>query len=151
MSNQETKRNYYRAFVAAIAMNAALALALIFLWWHFHRATPGKPSQQTAPDTASNASNSAAGTTTNQGPDVKSAELQLAPLQLTPQRMQSIGVKVGTAQMKTVSSELRVTGNVEVDERRVATVERRFPGWIRRGVAEGTYDYGRRGQRLLTG
>jgi len=150
MSNHENKRNYYRAFVVAIAINAALALALVFLWWHFHRTTPGQPSQQAAPDATPNAGNSAAGTTTNQGGDAKSAELQLAPLQLTPQRMQSIGVKFGTAQMKTVSNELRVTGNVEVDERRLATVQTRFPGWIRRVFADATYDYVRKGQPLFT-
>jgi len=157
MSNYENKRNYYRAFVVAIAVNAALAFALVFLWWYFHRAMPGQPSQQAISDATTNASNSeagnssvAAGMNTNQDSDAKSAEVQLAPVQLTPQRMQSIGVKFGTAQISTVSNELRVTGNVDVDERRLATVQTRFPGWIRRVFADATYDYVRKGQPLFT-
>lgn len=157
MSNHENKKNYYRAFVVAIAVNAALAFALVFLWWHFHRAMPGQPSGQPISEATTNASNSeagnsssAAGMNTNEGGEAKSAEVQLAPLQLTPQRMQSIGVKFGTAQIRTVSNELRVTGNVDVDERRLATVQTRFPGWIRRVFADATYDYVRKGQPLFT-
>ena len=74
----------------------------------------------------------------------------LAPVQLTPQRMQSIGVKVGTAQLKQVESELRVTGTVEADERRISYVQTRFPGWIRNVYANATYQYIRKGQPLFT-
>ncbi len=157
MSNNENKKNYYRAFIAAVAVNSALAFALVFLWWHFHKAMPGQPSQQTMSDASAKPGNSeagnpssAAGMNTNESGDAKSAEVQLPPLQLTPQRMQSIGVKFGTAQIKTVSNELRVTGNVDIDERRLATVQTRFPGWIRRVFADATYDYVRKGQPLFT-
>ena len=44
------------------------------------------------------------------------AQTHLAPIQLTPQRMQSIGVKFGTVAYKNVSDEIRVTGNVDADE-----------------------------------
>jgi Cu(I)/Ag(I) efflux system membrane fusion protein/cobalt-zinc-cadmium efflux system membrane fusion protein len=64
--------------------------------------------------------------------------------------MQSIGVKLGTAQMKAVSNDLRVTGNVDVNERQLATVQTRFPGWIRKVYAGATYDYVRKGQPLFT-
>lgn len=77
-------------------------------------------------------------------------EPSLAPVQLTPQRLQSIGVRLGTAQMKAVSNDTRVTGNVEVDERQLATVQLRFPGWIRQVFVDATYDYVRKGQPLFT-
>src|SRR5438045_9634800 len=64
--------------------------------------------------------------------------------------MQSIGVKLGMVQMKAVSNDIRVTGNVEVDERRLATVQLRFPGWIHKVVVDATYDYVRKGQPLFT-
>jgi Cu(I)/Ag(I) efflux system membrane fusion protein/cobalt-zinc-cadmium efflux system membrane fusion protein len=64
--------------------------------------------------------------------------------------MQSIGVKLGSAQFKQVEAELRVTGTVEADERRIAYVQTRFPGWIRKVYADATYQYIRKGQPLFT-
>src|SRR5438132_14209436 len=53
-------------------------------------------------------------------------ETPLAPIQLTPQRMQSIGVVLGKVESKPVNSELRFYGNVQVDERRQAYVQTRL-------------------------
>src|SRR5207237_3610358 len=64
--------------------------------------------------------------------------------------MQSIGVKLDKAQLKQVESELRVTGTVDADERRIAYVQTRFPGWIRNVYANATYQYVRKGQPLFT-
>jgi Cu(I)/Ag(I) efflux system membrane fusion protein/cobalt-zinc-cadmium efflux system membrane fusion protein len=64
--------------------------------------------------------------------------------------MQSIGIKLGTAQMKNVSNDIRVSGNVDVNERQLATVQLRFPGWIRKVFVDATYDYVRKGQPLFT-
>jgi len=64
--------------------------------------------------------------------------------------MQNIGVKLGSAQFKQVQAELRVTGTVDADERRIAYVQTRFPGWIRNVYADATYQYIRKGQALFT-
>src|SRR5205823_12578408 len=64
--------------------------------------------------------------------------------------MQSIGVKLDKAQLKQVESELRVTGTVDADERRISYVQTRFPGWIRNVYANATYQYVRKGQPLFT-
>src|SRR5207302_3259243 len=79
-----------------------------------------------------------------------SGEMPIGPVQLTPRRMQSIGVRLGRVQRKAVSDELRFTGNVDVDERRLATVQVRFPGWIHKVFVNATYDYVRKGQPLFT-
>src|SRR5260370_38104725 len=79
-----------------------------------------------------------------------SSETPLTPVQLTPQRMQSIGVKLGTVEMKNVSNAIRVTGNVDVDERRLANVQLRFPGWIHKVFVDATYALVVKGQPLLT-
>lgn len=149
MSEKETKKNYRGAFIIAIALNAVLALALAFVWWRYHIVPPATSTQQTAhqntpasPDTAS--------MNADQDRPAAGSEMPLSPVQLTPQRMQSIGVKLGTAQIKTVNNELRTTGNVEVDERRLATVQTRFPGWIRKVFVNATYDYVRKDQPLFT-
>jgi Cu(I)/Ag(I) efflux system membrane fusion protein/cobalt-zinc-cadmium efflux system membrane fusion protein len=86
----------------------------------------------------------------SRGEAAASSEPSLAPVQLTPQRLQSIGVKLGTAELKQVQAEMRVTGNVDLDERRIAYVQTRFPGWIRKVYADATYQYIRKGQPLFT-
>jgi RND family efflux transporter MFP subunit len=82
-------------------------------------------------------------------PDQK-PETPLLPVQLTPERMQSIGVKIGTAEYKELKDDLRATGSVAVDERLVSYVQARFPGYIRHVFANATYQYVRKGQPLFT-
>ena len=64
--------------------------------------------------------------------------------------MQSIGVVLGKVRSKSVSSDLRVFGNVQVDERRQAYVQTRFAGWIRNVYADATGNFVRKGQPLFT-
>ena len=72
------------------------------------------------------------------------------PIQISPQRLQSIGVKIGTVERKPVEDEIRATGNVAVDETRLAYVQVRFSGYVQKVFADATYQYVRKGQPLLT-
>jgi len=143
-----------RALVIAVALNVILAAALLFLWWRSGHARASESARHDSSQmTAANASpmNSPAdGTGNSSQPEAANNDPVLAPVQLTPQRLQSIGVKLGTARMKAVSNEVRVTGNVEVNERQLATVQLRFPGWIHQVFVDATYDYVRKGQPLFT-
>src|SRR2546430_5763763 len=76
--------------------------------------------------------------------------MPLSPIQLTPQRMQSIGIVLGKVESKPVNSELRFYGNVQVDERRLAYVQTRFAGWIRKVYADATGNFIGKGQPLFT-
>ena len=67
-----------------------------------------------------------------------------------PQRLQSIGVKTGEVERKSVEDEIRTTGNVAVDETRLAYVQVRFSGYIQKVFADATYQYVRKGQPLFT-
>ena len=80
----------------------------------------------------------------------ESGEPKLLPVQLTPQRMQSIGVKTGVVEFRNLHSELRTTGNVEVDETRLSWVQLRFSGWIQQVFADATYKPVVKGQKLFT-
>ena len=71
-------------------------------------------------------------------------------MQLSPQRMQEIGIVSATVEMKDVSDDLSVPGNVDIDEERLSYVQTRFPGWIQDVTANATYQYVRKGQRLFT-
>jgi RND family efflux transporter MFP subunit len=74
----------------------------------------------------------------------------LVPVQLTPGRMQSIGVKTGAVEYKQLSDDIRATGTVDIDERLLSYVQVRFPGYIRKVFANATYQYVRRGEPLFT-
>ncbi|HEX6509809.1 MAG TPA: efflux RND transporter periplasmic adaptor subunit, partial [Chloroflexota bacterium] len=77
-------------------------------------------------------------------------ETPLAPVQLSPQRLQSIGVKTGEVERKSISDEIRTTGNVVVDETRLAYVQVRSSGYIQKVFVDATYRYVRKGQPLFT-
>src|SRR3984957_4683311 len=74
----------------------------------------------------------------------------LVPVTLTPQRLQSIGVKIGAGEYRQVHDEIRTTGNVEADETRLSEVQVRFAGWIQKVYANSTFKQVQKGQRLLT-
>jgi Cu(I)/Ag(I) efflux system membrane fusion protein/cobalt-zinc-cadmium efflux system membrane fusion protein len=80
----------------------------------------------------------------------ESGEPKLLPVQLTPQRMQSIGVKTGVVEFRNLHNELRTTGNVEVDETRLTWVQLRFSGWIQQVFADATYKPVVKDQKLFT-
>ena len=86
------------------------------------------------------------------GNDVPTPEpdAPVAPIQLSSERMQSIGVETGTVESKLVNDEIRLYGNVQPNERRFAYVQTRFAGWIRQVYADAVGDFVRKGQPLFT-
>ena len=63
-------------------------------------------------------------------------ETPLVPVQLTPERMQSIGVKTGTVEYKQLSDDIRATGTVDINERLLSYVQVRFPGYHPQSVCQ---------------
>src|SRR5580700_3326075 len=59
-----------------------------------------------------------------------SSEAPLAPVQLTPEGMQNIGLQTGTVEWKQLNNEIRATGTVEINERSVSYVQVRFSGYL---------------------
>jgi RND family efflux transporter MFP subunit len=145
--NQQGSPKPRRALVIALILNGILAIALLNVWWRSHHMTASQPASQ---DSSQTAAESGANNNPSRGEAGINNEPSLTPIQLTPQRLQSIGVKLGTAELKQVQAEMRVTGSVDVDERRIAYVQARFPGWIRKVYADATYQYVRKGQPLFT-
>ncbi len=133
--------NYRRAFFVTVAIAVTLAAALVYLSV-LRRQSPPQPS---ATQTAALAAPSETAPQQAQG-----TEPNLSPVQLSPQRLQSIGVKFAEVTRQTVHDEIRVTGNVDINEERLAYVQTRFPGWVQKVFADATYQYVRKGQPLFT-
>ena len=142
--NTEEKRNYRNAFRLMLVLNCVLLAALAGWWWRSQQRNP-EEHPATPPGVTSSSPQAAASANA-----VPAPEAPMVPVQLTPQRMQSIGVKLGTVQFRQVDGELRVPGTVDADERRIAYVQTRFSGWIRKVYADTTYQYVRKGQPLFT-
>ena len=148
--------NYRLAFWTAVTTTLVFAVVASALWWRLTHAgaasQPGtSPAGQSRDATAhaSYASDSQPGSTREvQTSDI--GETPLAPIQLTPQRMQNIGMVLGKVESKSINAELRFYGNVQIDERRQAYVQTRFAGWIRKVYADATGSYIRKGQPLFT-
>src|SRR5215469_5689815 len=131
---------YRRAFWIAASTTLVLAVVASVLWWRLsHREASSQPGNPSAMGSMEGMGQTASPNTSNseRGPTGEMqagnmAETPLAPIQLTPQRMQSIGIVLGKVESKSVTSDLRFYGNVQVDERRQAYVQTRFAGWIRK-------------------
>jgi RND family efflux transporter MFP subunit len=137
-------RNYRNAFVLAVVGNLALLGVLGGLWWRSKQHKKREAMQPASTEAARNSPNgweSAA---------MAPQEAALVPIQLSPERLQRIGVKTGRVESRVVEDEIRVTGNVAVDETRLSTVQVRYSGYIQRVFADATYQYLRKGQALFT-
>ncbi len=148
ITNQSAANPYRRAFLVTLVACIAFAGLAAWLWWRSPWNTL-MVRQQTTPVTAPSPSSAPLMAAAQEFP-AQSLEAPLAPIQLSPERMQRIGVQIGTVESKVVSDEIRTTGNVAVDETRAAYVQVRFSGWIQKVFADATYQYVRKGQPLFT-
>jgi RND family efflux transporter MFP subunit len=132
--------NYRNAFFATVVIALGLTVVLAYFW----------EQTRTAPSSTAQNSAAAAPSEPMQQANDSPAAPNLSPVQLSPQRLQSIGVKFSQVVRRQVEDDIRVTGNVEVDEERLAYVQTRFPGWIQKVFADAAYQYVRKAQPLFT-
>lgn len=140
--------NYRLGFLAAVTANAVLLALLAILavgWWRMR--SPGSAPHTEPPATVSGPPTADPGAPTA-APEA--AGPALGPVQLSPQRLQSIGLKTGPVESRIVSDRIATTGNVAVDETKLAYVQVRFSGYIQKVFVDSTYQYVRRGQPLFT-
>ncbi|HZC22534.1 MAG TPA: efflux RND transporter periplasmic adaptor subunit, partial [Candidatus Binatia bacterium] len=157
MRNREPNA-YRRAFWIALFATVVLAVVASVLWLRLsHAGTASQPGSSSASDPMQGMGQTSSANAPDSEPgsagETQSRNMQetpLAPIQLTPQRMQSIGIVLGKVESKSVNSELRFYGNVQVDERRQAYVQTRFAGWIRKVYADATGNFIGKGQPLFT-
>jgi len=137
--------NYRKLFVFALAGNFVLIAVLAGFWWHSSHQKKTEMRMQPAANEAAGASQSG-----GESAEMPPHEAALVPVQLSPERLQSIGVRMGRVERKSVADEIRVTGNVAVDETKLAYVQTRYSGYIQKVFGDATYQYLRKGQPLFT-
>jgi len=140
--------NYKQAFAVATVICIVLAIALGYLLLQYER--PVATSEETGPVVAKGPEMRAQPFSSDIAASSSSSAPMLSPIQISPQRLQAIGVKTAFVEMRVVNDELRVPGNVEVNEQQIAYVQSRFPGWIQKVFANATYQFVRKGDPLFT-
>jgi RND family efflux transporter MFP subunit len=138
-------RNYRKAFIFALVGNVVFVAALAGIWWSARRSATTHHPAGSAPLVATQPVQSSSA-----GSAQPAIETPLAPVQLSAERLQSIGVKFGVVERKPVQDEIRTTGTVAIDETRLSYVQTRFSGYIQKVFADATYKYVHKGQRLFT-
>jgi RND family efflux transporter MFP subunit len=139
-------KGYRTGFLLAVIGNIALAAILVGVWWHYR-----------APEPAVNAGPNVMAPAIAQGSTEGSTsaaalmpDAPMTPVQISTQRLQSIGLKTATVARKPVEDEIRTTGNIAVDESRLAYVQVRYSGYIQKVFVDATYQYVKKGQPLCT-
>lgn len=131
-----------------------IAIALLFYRSRSHapvvRPMASSEEQPVAAGPAPFANSSNASGASAMSPGQMQMPASLSPIQLSPQRMQSIGVELGTVEYKQLDNDVRATGNVDIDQRLVSYVQVRFPGYIRKVFANASYLYVHQGEPLFT-
>src|SRR5690242_5101639 len=96
-------KTYRSAFLVALAGNILLAGALGFFWWRSHpgegttlRAALPEAIRSVLPESLQPETHNVM----TPAPAIAPAEPSLVPVQISPQRLQSIGVKLGRVQRK---------------------------------------------------
>lgn len=74
----------------------------------------------------------------------------LGPVELTPERIQLIGMRTATVKREALGGELRTVGVVGANERGLAQITPRFAGWVQKLSVSTTGERVRRGQVLAT-
>ena len=95
---------------------------------------------------------------TTSSPDAKPATAMEAPagvpgltaVDLTPERIQLIGMRTATVKREALGGELRTIGVITANERGLAQINTRFAGWIQKLLVSETGIRVRRGQVLAT-
>ena len=80
----------------------------------------------------------------------KVQEVAPGTVQISPERQQLIGVKIGTVEMKPLEKVIRTVGRVDYDEKRIVTVSPKIGGWIEDLYIDFTGRFVRQGEPLLT-
>jgi membrane fusion protein, copper/silver efflux system len=135
---------------------AALAIVLTGILIYLYRTDLGSHKQDTAssPQTiqttqgATSSQSQQAAPSTPAQPGEQAEEVETPTVEIPPEKQQLIGVRTVAASMKPMRSVIRTVGLIQYDERKLATINTKFEGWIERLYVNITGSSVKKGQPL---
>ncbi|MBI5100020.1 MAG: efflux RND transporter periplasmic adaptor subunit [Nitrospirae bacterium] len=85
---------------------------------------------------------------TQEAAQKEEADEEKNTIEIEPEKQQLIGVKVVEAAVRPMQKIIRTVGRIEYDERRLATVNTKFEGWIEKLYVDYTGKYVKKGEPL---
>ena len=82
--------------------------------------------------------------------DVPAGALPSGGIQISPTRQQLMGVTSAQAEYRTIDRVIRATGEVDIDETRIASVSTKVSGWVQKVFVDSTFQHVTKGEPLLT-
>jgi membrane fusion protein, copper/silver efflux system len=123
-------------------------LSLLFVLAGRGRAAPPESSSQSSQGGAMPGMTEGASHGTPTGEDRATAPQ--APIRLSPEQRQLIGVTYGTVEQTALTKTIRAVGRVDFDERRLTDVTFKISGWVQDLFVDYTGKSVRKGEPLLT-
>ncbi len=80
----------------------------------------------------------------------KVQEIAPGTVQISPERQQLIGVRIGTVEKRPLQKVIRTVGRIDYDEKRIGIVSPKISGWIEDLYVDFTGQFVRKGEPLLT-
>ena len=80
----------------------------------------------------------------------KMVEVAPGTVQISPERQQLIGVRIGTVEKRRLAKMIRAGGRVDFDEKRLTTISPKVSGWIEELYVDFTGALVKKGAALLT-
>jgi Cu(I)/Ag(I) efflux system membrane fusion protein len=80
----------------------------------------------------------------------KVQEIAPGSVQISPERQQLVGVRLGTVEKRPLQKVIRTVGRIDYDEKRIGIVSPKIGGWIEELYVDFTGRFVRKGERLLT-
>jgi membrane fusion protein, copper/silver efflux system len=134
---------------------AVLALAVVL--YLFFGISSEEKKTASAPQTGANPHQGHGGAATATQPEAalqpaaaetKQENDEETNVEIPPEKQQMIGVRITAAEIKPMTKTVRTVGIVEYDERRLATVNMKFEGYIEKLYVDYSGRYVKRGERL---
>ena len=155
--NDNIKKIY--TIMHSLALVLFLAIAIFGCGKSKEATTPKEGTKQQAKAAVTEATNKSGATEMEEmkGLSMESIQKQgkmeeVAPgtVQISPERQQLIGVKIGTVEIRPLEKVIRTVGRVDYDEQKIMTVSLKVGGWIEDLYVDFTGKYVKKGEPLLT-
>lgn len=144
--SQMTKRT--RLIILAAGLIAALLVGLYLTGWGLRASKETPPAAVKQSDSPAQAPHASHGSPPEAVQAAEKTQGEAPAVEIPPEKQQLIGIKKVSVEMRALQRVIRTVGKIEVDERRLKTVNAKVEGWIERLHVDFAGRYVQKGEPL---